>query len=53
MAFGFREIWNERLDENGAFSLTDEWRRSCTDRFRTRHFHCPEEEFGKFDDDPL
>jgi len=53
MAFGFREIGDERFDENRTFALTNKGRGSCTDRFGTRHLHCPEEEFGKLDDDPL
>ena len=53
MAFGFREIWNERFDEDGTLSLTDKWGRRCTNCFRTGHFHSPKEEFGEPYDDPL
>jgi hypothetical protein len=53
MTFGFGKIWDKGLDEDGAFSLTNEWRRSCRDRFSARNFHRPEEKFGKFNYDPL
>ena len=44
---------DERLDQHGRLSLTDEGRCGRNDSFGARDAHGPEEEDGEFADEPL
>lgn len=53
MDFRHGEVRDERLDQHGGFTLTDEGGRSGDNGFSTGDAHAPEEESGKFADKPL
>lgn len=53
MTFRARQIRYKRLNQNRTFTLSDERRRCGAHSLSTRDFHCPEEEFGEFYDNPL
>jgi len=53
MTFRASQVWDKWLDEDGTFPLADEGGGGCADGFGARDFHCPEEEFGEFYDNPL
>ena len=53
MTFRFGQVRNKRFNEHSTFPLSHKRGSCCADCFRTGNFHCPKEEVGKFDDDPL
>ena len=53
MHLGHGKVGDERLDQHGGFTLTDERRRRSDDCLGTRYSHGPEEEDGEFANEPL
>lgn len=51
--FGHGQVRNERLDQHGGFSLSDEGRRGGDDGLGAGNAHAPKEEHGEFADGPL
>lgn len=53
MELSLGEMSDERFDEHGRFSLSNERTGCCYYSLGTRNPHRPEEEDGKFADEPL
>lgn len=53
MDFGQRQMGHEWSHQHGRFALSDKWRRGGHDSFRSRDTETPEEEDGKFANEPL
>lgn len=53
MDFGASKMGDERLDQHGGFTLSDEGRCGSDDSLGTGNLHAPEEEDGELSDEPL